>query len=79
MGRPRCLPQRRLGDATDDRDLRADKRARWVQPPVGEVDGRHTVLDRHALGPSCRHVPFGPAEGGEDERLLASDDVGARI
>ncbi|MCO5588369.1 hypothetical protein L7F22_042324 [Adiantum nelumboides] len=64
-----------LGDPGEDRDLRAQVRARRRQRAAGRVHGARGVLDRDELRSGLLDVALGPAQGGQDQRGPAAVQV----
>ena len=69
--------QRRHGDAGDDRGLRTQMFRGRLQLAARGVDHRHRILDRHRLRAGRLDVALGAAEDGQDDRLLADQQVRA--
>ncbi len=68
-------PEDRAGEAADDRDLRTQVRAGRGEPSPGGVHAGHGVLHGHELVDAVPDVPFGPAQGRQDERAPARHHV----
>lgn len=64
------------GGRAQDGHLAEQELGRGLQPPPGGVHLAHRVLDRDELLPARLDVPFGPAQGRQDESGPPADGVG---